>query len=120
MVNLLKPDIRLRRGYKDKKRLEMVGAYSCMICGKEANVHHLAGIGAGLKASDLLVFPVCHLHHQGEEGVHNGIQEWEKKYKPQLQFIFEINEKIYKDRALKGKDLEAYELVKNYCEEKLN
>jgi hypothetical protein len=112
----LKPDKCLQRGFKDKGRLEMVGSYSCMICGKEANVHHLAGIGAGKKASDLLTFPICHFHHQGGDGVHNGIEEWEKKYKPQLQFIYEINERIFKDKTLKGKDLERYYLIKNYCE----
>lgn len=115
MINLLKPPVELRRGFKDKKRLEMAGSYSCMICGKESNVHHLAGIGAGLKASDLLVFPICHYHHQGKDGIHNGIEEWEKKYKPQLQFIYEINERIFKDNVLKGKDLERYYLVKEWA-----
>ena len=120
MLNLLKPDPCLQRGFKDKKRLEMVGSYSCMICGKEANVHHLAGIGAGKKASDLLVMPLCFKHHQGEDGVHNGIEEWEKKYKPQLQFIYEINERIYKDKALKGRNLERYSLIRDYCKNNLN
>ncbi len=130
MKNLLKPDPRLRRGYKDKKRLGLLSNYDCQACRLKGerqttrtHIHHLAGIGAGLKASDLLSFLLCEKHHQSGkigEAIHKGIAEFEENFKPQLQFIFEINERIFKDRGLKGKDLEAYFLVKNYCKDNLN
>jgi hypothetical protein len=123
----LKPEPELRRGFKDKKRLGYLANYSCQVCQllgenqtTRTELHHLAGIGAGMKASDLLCLVLCQKHHTGKDGVHSGIAEFEAKFKSQLQFIFEINERIFKDRALKGRDLERYYLVKNYCENNLN
>lgn len=126
MINLLKPPVELRRGFKDKKRLEMVAQYPCLVCQTfglkqttRVNVHHLAGIGAGMKASDLLTYPTCETHHQSGkvgEAVHKGIKEFEANFKSQIEFIGMVNEMIFRDNALKGKDLERYYLVKNWTE----
>ncbi|MFT6332972.1 MAG: hypothetical protein ACJAW3_001322 [Lentimonas sp.] len=113
----LKPDPCLQRGFKDKSRLGMVASYSCF-CGNPSNVHHLAGIGNGKKASDLLTMPLCHFHHQGEEGIHLDIAGFEEKHGTQYEMIDRVNEEIFKDFDLKPKDLERYYLIKNYCENK--
>lgn len=115
MINLLKPPPEMRRGFKDKRRLEMVASYPCLVCGSPANVHHLAGIGNGKKASDLLTMPLCHFHHQGEEGIHQDIAGFEEKHGTQKEMINKVNEMIFGDFDLKGKDLERYYLIKNYC-----
>jgi hypothetical protein len=75
------------------------------------NVHHLAGIGAGLKASDLLTFPLCETHHSL---LHSGIAEFEKQFKPQFEFIGMINERILRDNFLSPKDLWHCELVSDW------
>ena len=99
MKSLLKPAPELRRGFKNPKRLGYVAQYGCVCCEMlgtkqktRLNVHHLAGIGAGLKASDLLTFPLCETHHNL---LHAGIEEFEKDFKPQLEFIRIINERIW-------------------------
>jgi len=131
MTSFLKPPIELRRGYKSKSRLDLIGKYAdtygCMACNLKGltqtyktDIHHLAGIGAGLKASDNLCFPLCQMHHNHDGGVagftiHKGIAEFEDLYLPQKEFINLLNEKIFEDNNLKGKDLRAYELIKEFC-----
>ena len=115
MTSFLKPESELRRGYKDKKRLAMVASYPCLICESPANVHHFWGQGAGLKASDLLTIPLCRNCHQGTGGLHDNLAAFEKKYGTQKELINEVNERIFQDNNLKGKDLRAYELIKQFC-----
>lgn len=119
---MLKPPPELRRGYKDPKRLGYVAEYKCVCCEMlnavqktRLNVHHLAGIGAGKKASDLLTFPLCEFHHNL---LHKNIGEFEKNFKTQAQFICITNERIFNDNVLTGKQLRAYELVKDWAENK--
>ena len=54
----------------NKKHLEFVSTLPCCICGKfGVQVHHLLRAdpkrGAGRKAGDEFVIPLCHHHHQG-------------------------------------------------------
>ena len=114
-MNLLKPAPELRRGFKNPKRLGYVAQYPCVSCEMlnqrqktRLNVHHLAGIGAGLKASDLLTFPLCETHHSL---LHSGIAEFERQFKPQFEFIGIINERILRDNFLSPKDFYHCELV---------
>jgi hypothetical protein len=127
MTSFLKPDPCLQRGFKDKSRLGMVASYSCWACEiddvrqiSRTEVHHEAGIGAGMKASDLLTLGICNEHHNdfgGKAGVtiHINISDWEDKYGKQLDIIGELNERIFRDFNLKGKDLKHYNLIKEYC-----
>jgi hypothetical protein len=85
------------------------------------NVHHLAGIGAGKKASDLLTFPLCEMHHDHPAGkagitIHKGIAEFEKEFKPQFEFIGIINERILRDNNLSAKDFYHCQLVSGWVE----
>lgn len=123
MKNLLKPEPELRRGYKDPKRLGYVAQYKCVCCEMlnamqktRLNVHHFWGTGAGKKQSDLLTFPLCEIHHNL---LHSALSKFEEDFKPQSEFIGIINERIFNDNVLTGKQLRAYELVKNWAENKL-
>jgi len=118
----LKPAPELRRGYKDPKRLGYVAQYGCVCCEMlgtkqktRLNVHHLWGIGGGKKASDLLTFPLCEIHHNL---LHSALWKFEEDFKPQSEFIGIINERIFKDNVLIGKQLKAYELVKEWARNK--
>lgn len=119
MINLLKPPKELQRGYKDKKRLEMVGSYSCLSCEKANRaqttrtcVHHFWGTGAGMKESDLKTMPLCERCH---DELHRGLDIFEEKYYTQKEMIGIVNERIFKDNTLKGKDLERYYLVRDWA-----
>lgn len=41
----------------------------CILCGGPASVHHCETGGGGRKDHDK-VLPLCHTHHQGEQGIH--------------------------------------------------
>lgn len=119
-MSLLKPAQELRRGFKNPKRLGYVAQYSCVCCEMlnqrqktRLNVHHLAGIGAGLKASDLLTFPLCETHHSL---LHSGIAQFEKEFEPQFEFIGMINQRIMLDNFLSPKDLWHCELVSDWVD----
>jgi hypothetical protein len=123
MKSFLKPALELQRGFKYIKRLGYVAQYKCVCCEMlderqktRLNVHHLAGIGDGKKASDLLTFPLCEIHHNL---LHKGIAEFEKAFKSQIEFIGITNERIFKDNVLKAKDLYHYELVRDWVESKI-
>lgn len=53
--------------WKNKKYLEWVRQQPCVICGRQAEPHHVKGVGglsgAGLKAPDWATMPLCHDHH---------------------------------------------------------
>jgi len=54
--------------WRNKNYLNWIKTQPCCLCGRESEPHHIKGTGnwsgAGLKADDILVMPVCHLHHQ--------------------------------------------------------
>ncbi len=125
---LLKPEKELQRGYKNKRRLALLSVYGCQVCQllgvrqtTRTELHHLAGIGAGKKASDLLCCVLCSKHHQtGEvgEAVHKGIAEFEENFLSQIEFIGLVNEMIFRDNKLKGQDLKNYHLVRDWVQQK--
>jgi len=53
--------------WRSKRYLGYVKTLPCVICGKEAEPHHIKGVGnmsgGGLKAPDWAVMPYCHEHH---------------------------------------------------------
>lgn len=67
-----------------------VAGFGCSICCSPAQIHHPRGgsvageAGAGMKSREAGVIPLCHYHHQGEQGIHHlGVDTWEAKYGPQ-------------------------------------
>ena len=62
---------------KIKKYMGLVAEMGCIVCkrmgypGTPAELHHpRAGTGAGRRASDWDVIPLCPEHHRGKTGVH--------------------------------------------------
>ena len=62
---------------KVKKYMSLVAEMGCIVCkrmgypGTPAELHHpRAGTGAGRRASDWDVIPLCPEHHRGKTGVH--------------------------------------------------
>lgn len=109
MVNLLKPILELRRGFKDKKHRDKVGALPCIACLKDnknqqsaSEIHHEWGQGAGLKASDRLTFALCNFNHTGSftnggtKGltIHTNLEAFEKNYGTQKQLIKETYQQL--------------------------
>ena len=106
MINLLKPPIELRNGYKDKKHLARVAQLQCSLCfflGKEqrtrTTVHHKHGGGLGKKASDRLVMALCSEHHQtGPDAFHHiGRVDFEERFGLTQDELIEITNKLLED-----------------------
>jgi len=58
-----------------------VAALGCIICGKPAHVHHIAG--HGMRASHYETIPLCPFHHMDGgfgEAVHQGRRTWESNH----------------------------------------
>lgn len=88
-MNLLKPPLELRRGFKDPKHLAKVAQLPCSLCTHlkrkqttRTEVHHLHGFGMGKKVSDRLCMPLCsECHRAGEFAFHHiGRVAWEEKF----------------------------------------
>lgn len=64
----------------EESHLSRVASLGCLICGAHpAAIHHIRRYGA--KRDHFNVIGLCHLHHQGAEGVHHlGSKAWQKKY----------------------------------------
>ena len=62
---------------KEKKHMSAVAELGCAVCrrmgyeGTPAELHHpRAGTGAGRRASNMSVIPLCPEHHRGATGLH--------------------------------------------------
>lgn len=77
----------------EKNHMGRVQALGCMICGSNAQVHHIR-TGQGLKrASHYETIPLCPVHHTtGGYGVaiHAGKKEWEKRFGLEIDFLEEV------------------------------
>jgi hypothetical protein len=62
-----------------KAHMARVAQLSCVICGNpEVTVHHcISDRFSQRKVSDFETIPLCHLHHQGAEGIHADKAAWE-------------------------------------------
>tara|TARA_R110000772_G_scaffold268373_1_gene395180 strand:- start:1144 stop:1497 length:354 start_codon:yes stop_codon:yes gene_type:complete len=91
MISRLKPPIELRNGHKDEKHRKKIIALPCIAC-KNAGLkqfyptrgHHKMGHGGGKKSSDLLMIPLCVLHHDNEfiirESDRHKLETWSIHY----------------------------------------
>lgn len=84
----------------DRKYLSWVAAMGCIVCrnlGYEntpSEIHHLrTGQGAGQRASNQTVIPLCPQHHRlGGYGVaiHAGQRQWEKLYGTEIKLLAQV------------------------------
>lgn len=61
-----------------------------------AMIHHIRhGQGMSQRASHFEVLPLCHYHHQGEEGIHTlGRRRWEAKFGTELQLLEQVRAEL--------------------------
>lgn len=73
----------------EQKHKDRVARLGCILCRQlgygetPAALHHPRfSEGIGQRASNFLVIPLCHEHHQGASGLHGlGTREFERRYK---------------------------------------
>ncbi len=132
MINLSKPILELRNGFKNSGRLGLVASIPCLACEmngviqNHVEVHHFMGHGDGRKASDLKTVPLCDLHHwarfvQGVRGqtIHLNLKEFENNYKTQMELLKITNDRIFEENNLTGKQLEFYKIIKDFTNQAL-
>lgn len=104
-MNLLKPDLIYRNGYKDPKRMAAIQSIPCSLCiflnekqTTRTEAHHLHGKGLGKKVSDTLSMGLCSIHHRtGEFAFHHiGRIAFEEKFGIDQEGLIEITNKLLK------------------------
>lgn len=80
----------------EREHIAKVVDLGCIICSGPACAHHIrTGQGMGQKASHYEVIPLCHYHHQGEEGIHTlGTRSWQFKYGTELELLERVRDMI--------------------------
>jgi len=74
-----------------RARWEKMREYGCMICGAPAAIHHCETGMGGRKNHDKVI-PLCHHHHQGEQGIHTlGRKKWQATYGTEQALMDIIN-----------------------------
>jgi len=67
--------------WKSPKYLKWIRTLPCIICGGEAEPHHLKHVGSmsgiGTKASDILCVPLCRPHH---DEMHSTPSLWHEQW----------------------------------------
>lgn len=81
---------------KSRKHMERVAGLPCAACGNpEVQVHHIRKApltGAGQKASDWFVMPLCEPHHRF---VHKAREQFEAIFGSQEHLITETLRRLY-------------------------
>ena len=73
-----------------KKRREYYGKVAgigCLICGNNTDIHHCYGNQFPAKREHRPVIPLCHKHHQGDGGIHDGKESFENYYGTQDELL---------------------------------
>ena len=84
-----------------KAHMARVAGLGCILCGySAASVHHcISGRYGSRKASDFDTIPLCHLHHQGADGIHTDKARWEAMWGPDTDYL-PIVARLLNDRPL--------------------
>jgi len=76
------------------QRASRVADLGCLICGDEAMIHH-ALTGAGGRRNHDLILPLCHRHHQGNEGIHTlGRKAWERRFGTERELLERVKQEL--------------------------
>ena len=86
---------------KESKYMGMVADLGCLICGGEAEVHHIRlGQGMGQRADNYLTAPLCPFHHRTGgfgEAIHAGRRQFEiQQGCNELQLLAETIKRLMK------------------------
>lgn len=79
----------------EKEHLNRVVALGCLICGNQAEVHHiLEGRASQRKVSHFETIPLCPRHHRtGGHGIaiHAGAETWRRIYGSEKEMLERTN-----------------------------
>lgn len=76
----------------DRKYWHQIKEFGCIIkgCDNPPHIHH-ALTGAGGRKNHRKVLPLCHYHHQGDEGLHTlSRRVWEEKYGTEEELLEQL------------------------------
>ena len=84
---------------EEKQYVDYVVSLGCIICGSPANAHHPRfACGMSQRSPHWLVIPLCKYHHQDGpcgEALHNGQQEFQKKFGREEDLLAEVIRRNY-------------------------
>ena len=88
----------------DRQRLDRLAQSGCVVCRNmelgesPAAIHHLIGHqyrGLSQRASHQQTIPLCHFHHQGQQGIHTiGMRIWEQQFGTQTELLEQVNQEL--------------------------
>ena len=71
----------------DRVLWERLRALGCVTCGAPASIHHCF-TGMGGRKDHRAVLPLCHFHHQGEDGIHTiGRRKWQERHGSEQELL---------------------------------
>lgn len=80
----------------EKAYLGRVAALGCLICGRQAQVHHIReGQGTSMRASHFLTIPLCLDHHTGPLSIHGSKRQFENLYGSELDLVAETIKRLH-------------------------
>ena len=71
-----------------KKHMARVAGLGCLVCGGQAQVHH---IRLNMEKNDMNVIPLCHEHHTGSFSIHTTPREFQNSVGSQLELLAKTN-----------------------------
>jgi hypothetical protein len=74
-----------------KKHMARVADLGCVLCGGDAQVHHIRVNG---EKNDMNVIPLCHLHHTGDFSIHKTPRAFEKTVGSDLELLAKTNAEL--------------------------
>lgn len=80
----------------EKKHHEKVRELGCIVfeCFNPAAIHHI-GTGMGGRKDHMRVIPLCHLHHQGKQGIHTLSRRiWQKIYGYEEELLMKVQHRL--------------------------
>lgn len=74
---------------------DRLASMGCIICASPASIHH-AETGMGGRKDHKKVIPLCHYHHQGDEGIHTlSRRVWQQKYGTEQELMIKAQERLW-------------------------
>ena len=78
----------------ERKHLGKVAALGCIICGNDAEIHHIrTGMGLGQRNNHFNVIPLCHSHHRTSGfgiALHAGQKTWEANFCTETELLTRV------------------------------
>jgi hypothetical protein len=79
----------------EREHMARVKALGCILCGRNAEVHHITR--SGRRIDHFHTIPLCPEHHRTGrfgEAVHNGKRAFQKKHGDQMALLEQVRERL--------------------------